>query len=99
MSLQGLSEFINSLRSMQRYHPGLALKYIVPTFLDRRVKKSTEILNQLKTYYTDELCPPISYNARLSEAPGHLQTIFEYAPKSRGAQNYMKLAERILQDG
>jgi chromosome partitioning protein len=99
MALQGLIEFVRSLRSVQAYHEALALRYILPTFMDRRVKKSQEILNQLQSYYAEAICEPIRYNVRLSEAPGHGQTIFEYAPRSPGAQDYGLLSERILRDG
>jgi chromosome partitioning protein len=97
MTLQGLMEFARSMGSIQRYHPGLSLKYILPTFFDRRVKKSAEILEQLRTHYSQQLCEPVRYNVRLSEAPGYGQSIFEYAPGSTGAQDYQKLTERILQ--
>lgn len=99
MALQGLIEFVRSLGSVQKYQQALALRYIVPTFMDRRVKKSEEILAQLQGYYPDLVCQPIRYNVRLSEAPGYGQTIFEYAPRSTGAVDYQGLTERILHDG
>lgn len=99
MSLQGLIEFNRNLGSIQRYHPQLHLSHVLPTFYDRRVKKSAEILTQLSLYYQDQVCDPVRYNVRLSEAPGYGQTIFEYAPNSTGAEDYLKLAERILKEG
>jgi chromosome partitioning protein len=99
MALQGLIEFVRALDPIQRYHSDLALRYIVPTFMDRRVKKSEEILSQLQSYYAGLVCEPIRYNVRLSEAPGYGQTIFEYSPSSAGAQDYQRLTERILGDG
>ncbi len=98
LALQGLSEFNRSLQSIQKYHPDLALRYVVPTFYDRRVKKSEEILQQLRGHYPEQICPPIRYNVRLSEAPGYGQSIFEYAPRSLGADDYARLAERIASD-
>lgn len=98
LTLQGLVEFARSLGSIQRYHPQLALQYVLPTFYDRRVKKSEEILGQLRSHYAELLCPAIRYSVRLSEAPGYGQTIFEYAPNSSGAEDYMKLTERIMHD-
>ena len=98
LTLQGLVEFARSLGSIQRYHPELALKYVLPTFFDRRVRKSEEILGQLNSHYAKLLCSPIRYSVRLSEAPGYGQTIFEYAPNSSGADDYLKLTERILYD-
>jgi chromosome partitioning protein len=99
MALQGLIEFVRSLQAIQQYHPTLALRYVLPTFMDRRVKKSAEILAQLEGHYADLVCAPIRYNVRLSEAPGYGQTIFEYAPRSSGAEDYQGLTERILRDG
>jgi chromosome partitioning protein len=95
LTIQGLVEFIGNIESIQKYNPTIMLQYVLPTFFDRRVKKSAEILAQLEAYWGDKLCPPIRYNVRLSEAPGHSQTIFEYAPRSAGAQDYQKLTERI----
>lgn len=99
MTLQGLLEFSRSLAAIQQYYPALSLRYILPTFYDRRVRKSEEILEQLRVYYGQRLCDPIRYSVRLSEAPGFGQTIFEYAPRSPGAEDYQKLTERILNDG
>jgi chromosome partitioning protein len=99
MALQGMIEFVRALGPIQKYHPGLTMRYVVPTFMDRRVRKSEEILAQLRGYYADLVCDPIRYNVRLSEAPGYSQTIFEYAPHSSGAQDYQLLTERILRDG
>ena len=99
MTLQSLQDFAQSLKSIQRYHEKLSFRYILPTFMDRRVKKSAEILAQLQIYFPDQLCDPIRYNVRLSEAPGYGQTIFEYSPRSTGAADYQQLTTRILDDG
>lgn len=95
LALQGLAQFHKSLQRVQQYHEKLTLRYVLPTFLDRRVSKSEEILEQLRCYYGQLLLPAIRYNVRLSEAPGHGETIFEYAPKSAGAHDYARLVERI----
>lgn len=99
MALQGLVDFSQALGPIQKYHRELALRYVLPTFMDRRVKKSDEILRQLERHYADLVCEPIRYNVRLSEAPGYGQTIFEYSPASAGSQDYQKLTERVLRDG
>lgn len=98
MTLQSLLDFNQSLAAIQRYHPALTLRYIVPTFFDRRVRKSDEIRSQLAQHFGARLCEPIRYNVRLSEAPGYGQTIFEYAPHSPGAEDYRALTERIMAD-
>jgi chromosome partitioning protein len=95
LSLQGLIEFEQRIKPIQKYRPRLSLRYVLPTLVDGRVRKSAEILGQLRSYYKHQLCDPIHYNVRVSEAPGFGQTIFEFAPKSVGAQDYQKLIERI----
>jgi chromosome partitioning protein len=99
LALQSMIEFTRSVASLQKYHSSLALRYVLPTFMDRRVKKSAEILGQLQAHFDELVCDPIRYNVRLSEAPGHGLSIFEYAPRSAGAQDYQRLTERILKDG
>ena len=94
-SVLGLLEFRKSLEAVQKYHRKLSLKYVLPTFMDGRVRKSEEILGQLKAHFGELLCEPIRYSVRLSEAPGYGQTAFEYAPASPGAEDYQKLTRRI----
>jgi len=98
MALQGLLEFTKKLNTIQQYYGDVSLRYIVPTFMDRRVRKSSEILGQLEQYFDQQLCDPVRYNVRLSEAPGYGQTIFEYARRSPGAEDYRTLTERIMDD-
>ena len=77
----------------------LRLKYVLPTMYDRRTRQSHDILKQLHKYFNRQLCEPIHYNVRLSEAPGHGQTIFEYKRQAVGAHDYSKLIRRIMNDG
>ncbi len=95
MSLQGLVEFLKSLSAIQKYRKGLDLKYILPTFRDRRVKKSDGILDKLHEVYGDMVCNPVRYNVRLSEAPALGQTIYEFAPGSHGAADYRELVKKV----
>ena len=96
LTLNSLAEFSKRLQSVQSYNPRLEYRYLLPTFLDRRVKKSNEILEQLKKYYPKLLCDPVKYSVRLSESAGFGKTIYEYAPKSTGAQDYENTVQRIL---
>jgi chromosome partitioning protein len=95
MTLQGLVEFLKSLSSVQKYRSEVALNYILPTFLDNRVKNPRAILDRLKELYGDLICTPIRYNVRLSEAPAYGKTIYEYAPGSHGSLDYRELVRKI----
>jgi chromosome partitioning protein len=68
---------------------------VVPTFFDARNKISKQAVSALESYFRDKVLPPVRVNARLKEAPSHDQTIFEYAPESRGAEDYLAVVERI----
>jgi chromosome partitioning protein len=98
-TLESLREFLQSLRKVQEYHDELTVSYIVPTFLDGRVKKSEEILEMLEEYFPDKLCPSVRYNVRLSEAAGLGETVFEYDPSSAGATDYKQLTQYITNNG
>lgn len=99
LTVDGLLAFQENMEDIRAYNKKLRLKYILPNFLDGRVKKSGEILQQLQGHYQEKVCPPIRYNVRISEAPGYGQTIFEYAPSSHGAKDYQALTERISHGG
>ena len=98
MSVQGFGEFLKSIASIQKYRKEVALKFILPTFRDMRVKKSNNILTQLKKLYGDLVCTPIRYNVRLTEAPAYGKTIYEFAPGSNGAQDYRDLIRKVAND-
>src|SRR5215207_6348143 len=95
LALQGIGDFLGAVKQVQRYREELHILGIVPTFYDQRVRKSAEILKQLKRYFPGLVWPPVRYNSKLSEAPGFGQHIFEYAKRSNGAADYARLAERL----
>jgi chromosome partitioning protein len=98
-AMEGLKTFFRYLQSAQKLNPDLRLKYILPTLFDRRTRQSHEILRQLNNYFNRQICDPIRYNVRLSEAPSYGQTIFEYEVHAQGAIDYQNLIRRILDDG
>lgn len=98
LTLTSLVEFIKSIDAVKKYNKSLVHSYILPTFLDGRVKKSEEVFQQLKDHFSKQLLNPIKYNVRLSECAGFGKTIFEFAPNSTGAEDYKKVVERIIKD-
>lgn len=99
LSVDGFLGFLQGIEPIRQYRrkarEPFEIRYVLPTFLDGRVKKSAEILEQLGSHFGGNLCDPIRYSVRLSEAPAFGQTIFEYAPGDRGAVDYSKLIERV----
>jgi cellulose biosynthesis protein BcsQ len=53
------------------------------------------MLQQLCGHFELEMCDPIRVNIDLAEAFGYQQSIFEYAPHSRGARDYTRLIDRV----
>lgn len=98
-AMAGLKEYMRYIGSAQKINPNLEIQYILPTKYDRRTRQSKDILIQLKKAFGKKVCPEINLNVRVSEAAGYHQTIFEYSPRARGAEDYYKLAERILSNG
>ncbi|MCB0262325.1 MAG: ParA family protein [Calditrichaeota bacterium] len=98
LSLQSLVEFNYHLETVREYNPDIKISYILPTFQDRRTLQSSEVLEQLKKVYGARVCDPVNNSVRLSEAPGHRKTIWEYAPESTGAHDYAKLVEKVISD-
>jgi len=95
MTLQGLVEFLRSIAAIQKYRKEVALKYILPTMLDKRIKQTTIILDKLKQLYGDLVCTPIRYNSTLAATPAHGKTIYEYAPGCNGAHDYRELVRKV----
>ena len=98
MPLHGLSGFMTSLSTIQKYRNDVSLKYVLPTFMDTRTENPKLILTELKKLYKENICKPIRYNEQLSEAPSFGKTIFEYAPGSTGAMDYKELVRRVTLD-
>ena len=98
-SMDGLKTFFRYLQSAQKLNTDLRLNYVLPTLFDRRTRQSSQILQQVKQYFARQICDPIHYNVRLSEAPSYGQTIFEYEARSSGAMDYQKLIRRVIGNG
>ena len=98
-AIEGLKTFFRYLLSAQKLNGGLSLKYILPTLFDGRTKQSANLYLKLKRLFTKQICHPIRYNVRLSEAPAGGKTIFEYDHRATGALDYHKLTRRLIDDG
>lgn len=98
-SMEGLKTFFRYLQSAQKLNTDLRLNYVLPTLFDRRTRQSRQIFQQVRHYFARQMCEPIHYNVRLSEAPSYGQTIFEYEARSSGALDYQKLVRRIIGNG
>jgi nitrogenase subunit NifH len=55
-------------------------------------------MTELKNYFGEKLCrTTIPRNIRLAEAPSHGKAALVYDPRSKGAENYIRLAKEIIE--
>lgn len=76
----------------------LVISKVVPTLYDVRNKVCNTVLKQMQSEFYELVTDPIRVNATLKEAPAEKKSIFEYAPNSRGAEDYRKLVTQVLRD-
>lgn len=98
LSLIGVKQVLKTLKNINKVllHP-IQILGILPTFYDMRNNISDESIKTLKGYFHGKVLPPIRVNTRLKEAPRHEQSIFEYAPSSRGASDYKRLVDWVVE--
>ena len=96
LSLVGVKQILRTLRGIQEKlgHP-INVMGVLPTFYDVRNRISHEVIRTLDRYFRDKVLQPIRINTRLKEAPSQQKSIFEYAPRSAGAQDYQVLVHRV----
>lgn len=98
-ALEGLSQLLNTAGIIKKnLNPNLHIEGIVLTMFDTRNNLSHQVVNEIKTHFQDKVFASIiPRNVRLSEAPSHGQSIFEYDTKSIGATKYLDLARELVQ--
>jgi len=99
MALIGTKQVIETLKDIGRI-PGHRVRFylIVPTLYYARLRQDREVLGILQRRFANRVTEPIRANVRVSEAPSHHMTIYEYSPRSTGAADYKRLVERVLRD-
>jgi chromosome partitioning protein len=96
-SLDGCAEVAETVRRVaeQEKRSDLRVTKVVPT-LYRRTALADAILERLRTYFPESVTSiPLGYNVKVDEAQSHGKTIWEYAPRSKGAQMLATIAEEI----
>lgn len=97
-ALEGLSQLLNTAGLIKKnLNPQLHIEGIVLTMFDIRNNLSHQVVTEIKNHFADKVFNSIiPRNVRLSEAPSHGQSIFEYDPKSVGASRYLELAKEVI---
>ncbi|HXX94988.1 MAG TPA: AAA family ATPase [Planctomycetota bacterium] len=96
-ALHGLSLLMDTVeRIKSRLNPDLRISGVITCQVHPRRAITRDILSELEKHFPGRvLRTRIRVNVRLVEAPSHGKSIFEYAPDSHGAADYMSLAQEI----
>ena len=96
-ALEGLSQLLNTAGLIKKkLNPALRIEGIVLTMFDSRNNLSHQVVSEIRSHFGDKVFASIiPRNVRLSEAPSHGRSIFDYDPKSIGATKYRELAQEL----
>lgn len=99
LSLVGVRQVLRTMRNVREHlKHDINLLGVLPTFYDVRNGICREAMTALQTHFGERCLSPVRVNTKLREAPAALQTIFEYAPESNGAADYLTLVADVMKD-
>jgi chromosome partitioning protein len=99
-ALDGCAEILDTVKRLSETHarPQLRVTHVVPA-LYRKTALADAILEKLRSRFPETISPTVlGYNVDIDEAQSHGKTIWEYAPKSRGAAMLSAIAQEIAGD-
>lgn len=97
-ALEGLGKLLNTIKGVQKIHnKDLDIEGLLLTMYDSRLRLSNQVVDEVKKHFDNMVFDTIiQRNVRLSEAPSYGESIIKYDATSRGAENYINLANEIL---
>ncbi len=97
LSLVGVKQVLRTVKSVNELlkHP-VAIFGVLPTFYDVRNRICRDAVDALVQHFGERVMAPVRVNTRLKEAPMEKKTIFEYAPDSNGAADYLTVVDAVL---
>lgn len=97
-ALEGVSQLMHTINIVRRnLNPHLQIQGVVLSMFDGRTNLSIQVVEEVKKYFKDKVYTTvIPRNVRLAEAPSYGMPIFQYDPRSRGAEAYREFAEEFL---
>lgn len=97
-ALEGLGKLLNTIKNVQKIHnPDLDIEGLLLTMYDSRLRLSNQVVEEVNLHFPEMVFDSIiSRNVRLSEAPSFGESILMYDAESKGAIQYIQLAEEVL---
>ncbi|MBL7074109.1 ParA family protein [candidate division KSB1 bacterium] len=97
-ALEGLGQLLNTIRLVQKYlNKKLRIEGVLLTMYDSRLNLAKQVAEDVRNYFGEKAFRTIiNRNVKLSEAPSFGLPIILYDAISRGAEDYLALAEELL---
>lgn len=97
-ALEGLGKLLNTIKNVQKIHnKDLDIEGLLLTMYDSRLRLSNQVVEEVNSHFPEMVFETvISRNVRLSEAPSFGESILNYDAESKGAIQYLQLAEEVL---
>ncbi len=97
-ALEGLGKLLNTIKSVQKIHnPDLDIEGLLLTMYDSRLRLSNQVVEEVQKHFNDMVFKTIiQRNVKLSEAPSFGESIIAFDATSKGATNYLSLAEEVI---
>ncbi|MDC8003492.1 AAA family ATPase [Aureisphaera galaxeae] len=98
-ALEGLGKLLNTIKSVQKIHnESLDIEGLLLTMYDSRLRLSNQVVEEVKKHFDEMVFETIiQRNVRLSEAPSYGESIISYDAGSKGANNYLSLANELIE--
>ena len=98
-ALEGLGQLINTIKLVKKHlNSAIEVEGVVLTMFDSRTNLSAQVGEEVEKYFGNKVFQTIiPRNIRLSEAPSHALPINLYAPESKGADTYQRLAKELIE--
>lgn len=98
-ALEGLGKLLNTIKVVQqRLNINLEIEGLLLTMYDTRLRLSNQVVEDVKTHFQDMVFKTIIHrNVRLGESPSFGETIVMHDASSKGAINYLNLANELVE--
>lgn len=98
LALHGVRQLLDTIDQVRSiYNTSLIVGGVLICLHDNRKRLARAVSDTIRAYFGDLVFDTVvRSNVALAEAPASGQTIFEYAPKSSGAEDYAALAGEVL---
>lgn len=97
-ALEGLGKLMNTIRQVKsQLNPELDIEGILLSMYDARLRLAKEVVQEARRFFSTRVFNTIIHrNSRIAEAPGEGMPVAMYDASSKGAINFLNLAQEVL---